>query len=254
MIEAMPDPDFLHVLVTRSAVAPDMLDLRNPAVEEQLRALYTPPRQAWVRMNMIGSLNGRVTGSDGTSDTLSNRADRRILTIIRKMSDAIVVGAETLRNERHLSTRPTWLCVVTSSGNLAGHRISTEDAAASVLVCCPPAARAEVERTLPGAHIHHLESQDGKLPLDGVLTALRDRGLHQIVVEGGNRLISQFLDQGKLDEICLTQAPVFAPNEATSLPGSIAGTKFERELLLEDSAQFLYQRLVTNSPRQSATA
>lgn len=245
VIEAMPDPDSLHVLVSRSSTVGDILDLRSDSADEQIRKLYTPPHQHWVRMNMIGSLNGRVTGSDGTSDTLSNRADRRILTIIRKMSDAIVVGAETVRNERHLSTRPTWLCVVTASGNLTGHRITPEDAAASVLVCCPPDARAEVERTMPGAQIHHLQPRHGRLALDEVLAALRERGLNQIVVEGGNRLTSQFLDEDKLDEICLTQAPVFAPNEAISLPGSIVGTKFKRELLLEDSAQFLYQRLVT---------
>lgn len=241
----MPDPDSMRVLESRSGVSPDTIDLHDPEVNDRIRALYAPPRPNWVRMNMIGSLNGRVTGSDGTSDTLSNRADRRILTVIRKMSDAIVVGAETVRNERHLSTRPTWLCVVTASGNLTGHRVSEADAAASVLVCCPPDARPEVERTMPGAQIQEIEPENGKIPLERVLAALADRGLHQIVVEGGNRLISQFLDEGRLDEICLTQAPVFAPNEATSLPGSIAGTRFERELLLEDSAQFLYQRLIT---------
>lgn len=245
VIEAMPDPDCLRVLASRAETSIRTLDLRDDSVNDRIRELYTPPRRDWVRMNMIGSLNGRVTGPDGTSDTLSNRADRRILTVIRKMSDAIVVGAETVRNERHLSTRPTWLCVVTGSGNLAGHRISSQDAAASVLVCCPPEARAEVARTMPGAQIELLEATEGRVNLNEVLAALRDRGLNQIVVEGGNRLISQFLDEGRLDEICLTQAPVFAPNEATSLPGSVAGTRFERELLLEDSARFLYQRLIT---------
>ncbi|MDJ1370465.1 dihydrofolate reductase family protein [Gulosibacter molinativorax] len=244
-IDAMPDPERLRVLASRSGTAPQELDLRDPAVDERIRELYSPPRPHWVRMNMIGSLNGRVTGSDGTSDSLSNRADRRILSVIRRMSDAIVVGAETVRNERHLSTKPTWLCVVTASGNLTGHRISEADAAESVLVCCPPDARGEVERTMPGAQIQALEPQGGRIALEEVIAALRERDLHQIVVEGGNRLISQFLDEGRLNEICLTQAPVFAPNEATSLPGSVAGTKFERELLLEDSAEFIYQRLVT---------
>lgn len=249
-IEAMPDPDFLRVLASRagassSALRTDTLDLRDPSADARIHELYTPPRRDWVRMNMIGSLNGRVTGSDGTSDSLSNRADRRILSVIRTMSDAILVGAETVRNERHLATRPTWLCIVTGTGNLAGHRISPADAAASVLVCCPPDARAEVERTMPGAQIESLEAPDGRVSLDGVLATLRERGLHRIVVEGGNRLISQCLDEGRLDEICLTQAPVFAPNQAVSLPGSAAGTRFERELLLEDAAGFLYQRLVT---------
>ncbi|MGO1545538.1 MAG: dihydrofolate reductase family protein [Gulosibacter sp.] len=244
-IESMPDPDWLRILTAQFARPGDILNLRDESVDEQIRELYTPPRRDWVRMNMIGSLNGRVTGSDSTSDTLSNRADRRILGIIRQMSDAIIVGAQTVRQERHLATKPTWLCIVTGSGNLEGHRISVEDAAASVLVCCPAEARAEVERTIPGAQIQELSPRDGRLSLDEVLAALKERDLRQIVVEGGNRLISQFLDEGRLDEICLTQAPVFAPNDATSLPGSETGTAFSRELLLEDSESFIYQRLLS---------
>ncbi|SJM65837.1 dihydrofolate reductase family protein [Gulosibacter sp. 10] len=244
-IDAMPDPAWLRVLdASGGAEGGPEIDLRGGEADGRIRALYQPPRRDWVRMNMIGSLNGRVTGPDGTSDTLSNRADRRILGAIRRMSDAIVVGAQTVRQERHTATAPTRLCVVTSSGDLGGHRISEREAAASVLVCCPQSAADRVRETMPGANIEALEPRDGRIPLGAVLDALRARGLHRIVVEGGNRLISQFLDEERLDEICLTQAPVFAPNDAPSLPGSGTGTRFDRALLLEDEAGFLYQRLL----------
>ena len=246
---SMPDPDELRILAAGGATPPETLDLRAD-VDDQLRELYRPPRREWVRMNMIGSLNGRVTGPDGTSDTLSNRADRRILKLIREQSDAIVVGAQTVRQERHTSTAPTWLCIVTSSGDLTGHRISEADATRSVLVCCPAASVTEVERTMPGARVAPLElDASGRIPLGEVLAELRGRGLEQLVVEGGNRLISQFLDEGRLDEVCLTQAPVFAPDGAPSLPGSGTGTEFERALLAEDSAGFVYQRLLRSGAR-----
>lgn len=241
---SMPDPDELRIAVVDGAPAPETLDLRAD-VDERLRELYRAPRRSWVRMNMIGSLNGRVTGPDGTSDSLSNRADRRILRLIREQSDAIVVGAQTVRQERHMATGSTWLCIVTGSGDLSGHRISPADAAASVLVCCPADAVAEVERTMPGANTVALALDErGRIPLDAVLDRLRERGLEQLVVEGGNRLISQFLDEGRLDEVCLTQAPVFAPDDAPSLPGSGHGTEFVRSLLAEDSLGFVYQRLL----------
>lgn len=241
---SMPDPAELRVLDAPGLDAPEALDLRAD-VDDRLREHYRPPRRDWVRMNMIGSLNGRVTGPDGTSDTLSNRADRRLLKLIREQSDAIVVGAQTVRQERHTATAPTWLCIVTASGDLTGHRISEADARASVLVCCPADAVAEVERTMPGASIVALElDASGRIRLDEVLAELRGRGLEQLVVEGGNRLIGQFLDEGRLDEVCLTQAPVFAPDDAPSLPGSGTGTEFERALLAVDSAGFVYQRLL----------
>ena len=240
----MPDPAELRILVAPAGGGPERLDLRAD-IDDRLRELYRPPRRAWVRMNMIGSLNGRVTGPDGTSDTLSNRADRRILKLIREQSDAIVVGAQTVRQERHTSTAPTWLCIVTASGDLTGHRIPRADAARSVLVCCPPEAAAAVERTMPGAVIAPLALDvSGRLRLDEVLAMLRKRGHEQLVVEGGNRLIGQFLDEGRIDEVCLTQAPVFAPDDAPSLPGSGRGAEFDRALLAEDSAGFVYQRLL----------
>lgn len=240
---AMPNPESLRILSTvGNEDAPETLVLGNE-VDERLRELYAAPEPDWVRMNMIGSLNSRVTGPDGTSDTLSNRADRRILRLIREMSDAVVVGAQTVRQEQHTSTGATWLCVVTASGDLSGHRISREDAVASVLVCCPADAVARVNETMPGANTVAIEPVDGRLPLDQVVATLHERGLRQLVVEGGNQLISQFLDEGRIDEVCLTQAPVFAPDSAPSLPGSGHGTSFARVLLAEDSLGYIYQRL-----------
>lgn len=239
----MPDPAWLRQLGDAGV----RLELAGDAVaasEAWLREHYAAPRADWVRMNMLGSLNGRITGGDGTSDSLSNRADRRILRLIREMSDVVVVGANTVREERHTATRPTWLCVISQSGDLTGHRIGEADAAASVLVCGPASARARARATMPGANFAEFELVDGHVPLDAVLADLRERGLRQIVVEGGKSLISQFLDAGLLDEVCLTQAPLFGPDDSPSLPASIRNTAFRRSLLLEDEFGYLYQRLL----------
>lgn len=239
--ESMPDPDSLRIVP--GGAGEFTIDLKASDTDARLEELYRPPQPNWMRMNMIGSLNGRVTGSDGTSDTLSNRADRRILKLIRRMSDAVIVGAQTVRQERHTSTAPTKLCIVTASGNLDGHRITPAEAAASVLVCCPAEASRRVQGSMPGATIIPLTAPEQRIQLADVLHELRERGLHQLVVEGGNRLINQFLDAGLLDEVCLTQAPVFAPDSAPSLPGSGRGTEFRRELLAVDSVGYVYQRL-----------
>ena len=240
--ESMPDPDTLRIIPGDGA-SEFTIYLRASDTNTRLEAIYRPPHPNWMRMNMIGSLNGRVTGSDGTSDTLSNRADRRILKLIRQMSDAVIVGAQTVRQERHTSTAPTKLCIVTASGNLDGHRITPDEAASSVLVCCPAEVRSRVLGSMPGATVIPLTAPEGRIQLADVLHELHERGLHQLVVEGGNQLISQFLDAGLLDEVCLTQAPVFAPDSAPSLPGSGRGTEFRRELLAVDSVGYVYQRL-----------
>lgn len=244
---AMPAPEWLRPL--GSTEGEHSLTDREGIVT-WLKECYRAPKQRWVRMNMLGSLNGRVTGPDGTSDSLSNRADRRILRTIRSLSDAVVVGAQTVRQERHATTRPTRLCVITSSGDLAGHRIHPDDAAELVYVCTVTSARERVHETMPGANIITLGTDDsGQLRLSDVIAELGNRGMHQLVVEGGGQLISQFLDAGLLDEICLTQAPVFGPSDAPTLPSSTLGTAFARELVLEDSLGYLYQRLFASTSR-----
>lgn len=243
---AMPAPVWLRKLGP-SEVEQYSLTEDTAGTDAWLRACYEAPEQSWVRMNMIGTLNGRVTGPDGTSDSLSNRADRRILRIIRDLSDAVVVGAQTVRSERHATTRPTRLCVITSSGDLSGHRIQLDDARELVYVCAPASARAEVESTMPGANVIPLELDDSdRINLREVVHALAERGMHQLVVEGGGALIGQFLDAGLLDEVCLAQAPLFGPEDAASLPSSSRGTEFSRELTLEDSLGYLYSRLFAN--------
>lgn len=238
---SMPAPAWLRRLDGDRNERHELTDMA--ATDAWLRECYTAPEPLWVRMNMIGTLNGRVIGPDGTSDSLSNRADRRILRTIRDLSDAVVVGAQTVRQERHATTRPTKLCVVTMSGDLSGHRIHEDDAANLVYVCGPESAQERACVTMPGANFIALECDGNQVSLRELVTALNARGMRQLVVEGGGNLISQFLDAGLLDEVCLTQAPLFGPQDAPSLPASSLGTEFSRELLIEDSLGFVYQRM-----------
>lgn len=240
--QPQPDPAWLRRLDDERGTR---LDLHGDAetADRVLREWYAPPPGPWIRMNMLGSLNARVVGADGTSDSLSNRADRRVLRTIRAGSDAVVVGASTLRDEHHTPTEPTTLCVVTASGNLTGHRIPPESAARSVLVITSDQAEARARETLPGARVIALKAESGRISPTAIAAAVHEHAGEKIVLEGGRILIGQFLDADLVDEICLTQAPVFGPDTSPSLPGSTRPEAYRRRLLLEDEAGFLYQAL-----------
>lgn len=238
----MPDPRWLRRLDDGRGTELRLHDDPESA-DRVLREWYAPPAERWTRMNMLGSLNARVVGADGTSDSLSNRADRRVLRAIRASADVVVVGAATLRDEHHTPTEPTALCVVTASGNLTGHRIPPAAAARSVLVITSEGSVGRAQETLPGARIVALPERGGQIAAPEIHSAIRHHLGERIVLEGGGRLIGQFLDAGLVDEICLTQAPVFGPDSAPALPGSTRRTKFRRRLLLEDECGFVYQAL-----------
>lgn len=206
---------------------------------DRLLELYRPPRTEWLRLNLVASVTGSAKGSDGTSETLSNPADRRILGVIRELSDVVLIGANSLRTEAYLHPRRSRLAIVTFSGNLAGHRMPET----SPIVICPPAAVDRVHADLPDAEIIELEPQGDALSAIAVVAALREAGLASIVCEGGPSLAAQLIDAGLTDEFCLATSPRVGgtPFPLTG-PAAVAERAVTLTQLLRDESSGLYAR------------
>lgn len=207
----------------------------------RLLELYRPPRADWVRVNLIAAVTGAAVGSDGTSESLSNPVDRRILGVIRELADVVLIGAQSLRAEGYQHPRRSRLAVVTISGNVGGHRLRPEDPAPIVL--CPPSAVVRVRAGLASAEIVPVEPMDGALSPADILAALREHGFASIVCEGGPSLAGQLIDGGLVDELCLSTAPVVG-GPALPLAGAVPTTSRAVSLsqLLVDESSALYAR------------
>ena len=70
----------------------------TPSDPAALPDLPTPPARPWLRMNFIASLDGAAT-RDGRSGGLGDAADRRVFDLLRRLADAVIVGAGTVRDE-----------------------------------------------------------------------------------------------------------------------------------------------------------
>src|SRR5690625_4947420 len=65
-----------------------------------LAELYAFPREAtWVRAMMNTTVDGAVTGADGTSGSLRNPDDSLVFGVLRALADVVLVGASTVRSE-----------------------------------------------------------------------------------------------------------------------------------------------------------
>ena len=211
---------------------------------DALLELYRPPRAEWLRLNLIATVTGGASGSDGTSETLTNPVDRRILGVIRQLSDVVLIGAQSLRAETYLHPRRSRLAVVTMSGELGGHRIEAPQGSAPI-VLCPTSATARVRETLPDAEVIVLPLHDGSIAAATMIDALRAAGFASIICEGGPSLAAQMLDAGLVDEFCLSTSPLIG---GLPLPvtGSAAIAQHGAVLtqLLRDEASGLYARWV----------
>jgi riboflavin biosynthesis pyrimidine reductase len=234
------------VILERIYPAPlETIDLDDADSRDRLLELYRPPAKEWFRLNLIGSVTGAAIGADGTSETLSNPTDRRILGVIRELADIVVVGAESLRAESYLQPRRARLAIVTASGELTGNRLGENRAEATPpLVLCPAGAVDRVRETLQAeAEIVELDATHGRIPVAAILKALRDRGNASIVCEGGPSLAAQFVNAGVVTEFCLSTSPLVG-STAVPLLGSapISGARATLTQLLRDDVSALYAR------------
>lgn len=208
--------------------------------------LYAYQSGPWLRLNFIASVNGQAAGSDGTSESLTNRVDRRILGTIRRLGDLVLVGAGSIRTEGYFLPKTAPLAIVTNSGDLTGHRIPNDVAAGRVIVLCPSAAAPAVRSTLGASAASIIElaaSSDGsRVDLAAAIDALHRLGYHRIVCEGGPTLAGQLVNAGVVDELCLSTSPQLSAHVMPVLPGLTSAHALQLTHLLADADGQLYAR------------
>jgi riboflavin biosynthesis pyrimidine reductase len=186
-------------------LAPDLLYANFVTSLDGVAALPAPARSGAV-------LSGR------------NPADRFLLGLLRALSDAVVVGAGTLRAEPgHLWTpayvsrglasafselgRPDpRMVVVSASGRLdPGERALQRGA----LVLTTDRGAARLAGRLPP--VSSLRSLGPEPPTGtAILEAVRAEGHRRVLTEGGPTLLAAFMDDHLVDELFLTLSPLVA--------------------------------------------
>lgn len=212
-------------------------DAASDEGREWLSDRYRRAPGPYVRLNMVTTLTGAATGGDGTSDTITSPTDRRILGLIRRDADVVVVGAESVRAEGYVVPRTAALAIVSRSGRLDGHRLDAS-AAGRVVVIVPRGAEPDLPE---GVAVVHAGAGPDLSPGD-IVAALHARGWHRIVCEGGPGLATQFAAAGIVDEFCLTVSPRLTPaaRPVLDLPREL-GLSVVGALM--DEAGFSYLRL-----------
>ena len=84
---------------------------------------------------MVATAAGGTRDSRGSSEGLSKGEDRRLLHLHRKVSDAIVLGRQTLDRERIPLPRDTPLVVLSLLGQIAADNLVGAEEPVHPLVC-----------------------------------------------------------------------------------------------------------------------
>ncbi len=168
----------------------------------------------WVTVKWASSLDGRAAAADGTSKWITGAAARQHVHEQRAAHDAILVGTGTV-----LADDPS----LTARGD-AGELLADQPLPV-VLGDRPVPEDAAVRRhprgvvTLPG---HDLPAS---------LAALRQHGVHSVLVEGGPTVASALIAAGLADEYLVYLAPVLLGGPRVALDDLGVGSIGERRRL-----------------------
>lgn len=201
---------------------------------QDLLDLYDPGDGPHLRAGFVLSTDGGIA-QDGSSRPLQSPADEAVFHALRAVTDAVLVGAGTVRTEDYGPVRPrpdgqAWraarglpgqppLVVVSRSLDLDPQARCF--AGPCVVVTCAAAAGRD---RFPDVIV----AGDGEVDVADAVAQLRGRGLTRLLCEGGPQLLTALTASDLVDELCLTHTPrLLGP-----APGLLT-TPMTRELALQ---------------------
>ncbi len=234
----------------------------TPRLAEFYGRLQIPahPDGLYVIANFVTSVDGVVAlnapGHSGGGDISGfSPNDKAVMGILRSISDAVVVGASTLRdNPQHLWTPdhifpalaeeykalrknlnkagPPLNVIVTAHGQLDPNLPVFASGRVPVLVVTTSPGLPEIrKRPLPSSVLVEAVAGSDRVTVPEMLTAInRAHRCDLVLTEGGPTLFGEFLAEGKLNELFLTLAPQLAGRkDGDGRLGLVEGKHFSPE-------------------------
>ena len=192
-------------------------DAEIGAEARRLIALYLPLCRdcpdRFVVAHLGQSLDGRIAAVDGSSRWVTGPEDVAHNHRMRALFDAVVVGAETVRqDDPQLTVRlvpgrnPTRVVVDPRRRLRAGYRLFTDGTAPTLVLCADELVGCR--QRLGQAEVIGIPAEAGRLGPAAVLDLLARRGLRRVFIEGGGITVSRFLAAGCLHRLQITIAPL----------------------------------------------
>ena len=187
----------------------------------------------YVFLKAAMSMDGKLCDSRGQSRWITSPESRHAVHDLRSRVNAVLVGARTFQTDNpRLNIRipvkrkydePVKI-IVTSSGNLdISHNLIRSSRYGRVLIATTRKGKARIEKKIKKCPKHltieSFPSISGKISLKKLLQRLyMDHHISSLLVEGGAKTLTSFIQQGLYDSLSLFLAPRFFGTGKKSLP------------------------------------
>ncbi|MBU0570861.1 MAG: bifunctional diaminohydroxyphosphoribosylaminopyrimidine deaminase/5-amino-6-(5-phosphoribosylamino)uracil reductase RibD [Candidatus Omnitrophica bacterium] len=183
----------------------------------------------YVTVKLAQSIDGKIAARDGSSKWITCASSRKYVKKLRACFDAICVGANTVRADD-----PSLLAgtkrgrgisrIVVDSAlriPLSSNLVKTARSAPLIIGTTEFASAKRVEkfRNVKGVEVIVTKSKGGKVSLRAFLKKLGQKGIVNILVEGGGEIAGSFADEALADEWIFFIAPKIIGGDHASVKG-----------------------------------
>ncbi len=215
-------------------LAKDAMAMNRPYIK------FITKKIPFVTVKVAQSLDGKIATKTGDSKWISSGDSRRYVHELRRIADAVMVGANTVRRDdplllsRSRGKQPVRVIVSGRSSLPSGAKVYSDSYKSPVIIARP------------------CERCGGKVDLNKLLKALAKKDITNILVEGGGELIADLVKNNLVDRFLVFIAPkiIGGRDAKTAVEGNgieeikdalrlknISVKKFKEDILIEAYTQ-----------------
>lgn len=210
--------------------------------------LYRAPRLPWLRVNMVSTVDGAANGESGKSGSINNAADKAVFGALRAEADAIIVGAGTARTEEY-GEAAVPIVLVSRRGEVPEKLRHAAPGKVLLATTATSPGLAAARDVLGDEHV--IVVGDDAVDLPALKAALVDRGLTDLLSEGGPSLLRDLVASGAADEVALTWVPrLLGGDHPRILTGDPVDRDLDLVLLLESDGTLLGRWLLREKSKK----
>lgn len=217
-----------------SSIAGLYLDLEFP---------QPPPGRPYVYINMVASVDGKIT-VEGSERGLGSDADKRLFHELRAHADAVLDGATTARvsgasprlrdpdltawRQAHgMAAQPLGVLITATADLPLDSSFFTSDAFEAVVFVSEAAPAERLARLRATRRPVHLVPQGRQAVAEMARILHEQYGVRRLLCEGGATLNAEFIRLGLADELFVTIAPKIVGGRDTLT--AVAGEPYGRD-------------------------
>jgi len=193
----------------------------------------------FVTIKVAQSLDGKIAARTGDSRWISSPASRRLVHQLRRESDAILVGVETvLHDDPRLTIRGTrrpirtdrpLRVIVDSHLRIppSSRCLSRAEGGRTVIATTERSSRKRARLERRGAEVLVFSPRAGRVPLRALCRMLAERfDVMALLIEGGGEVIASALWERLVDRLLVFIAPILIGGRTS--PSAVGGAGIER--------------------------